>query len=82
MPLSLLGKVNSVAFQKAKAMVEASSMASEATIQPLFPSDYEAALATLCTEVGGKAWGHTGATAAYSEDGFIGDEVGRVRADC
>lgn len=76
MALILSGKVNSAAFQKAKAAVEGSTAASVATIKSLLPVDYEAELVTLKKELGGKLWQHTGDVLALTSGGiYVGDDA-------
>jgi len=71
-----IGKVNTPAFQKCKALIAASSAASVATIKPLFATDYEKELSSLKTSIGGRAYDHTADVAAYTEDGeWIGDDA-------
>ena len=70
MALILCGKVNSAAFQKAKAAVEGSTAASAATVKSLLPVDYEAELVTLKKELGGKLWQHTGDVLALTSGGI------------
>ena len=76
MAFVVVGKVNSAAFQKCKALIAASSAAAAATITPLFAADFEKELTSLKKTLGGLAYDHTGDVAAYTKAGeWIGGDA-------
>ena len=79
-PFTVAGKINSGAFQKAKAIAVACDASASATVIPLLPADYDKLLLKLQSEHGGPAYLHEAGVAVYSEvAGFIGDDVAFIK---
>ena len=74
-PFTVAGKVNSGAFQKAKAAALSCDAAASATIIELLPTEYAKLMVKLAGEYGGPAYLHEAGVAVYSEQaGWIGDD--------
>ena len=79
-PFTVAGRINSGAFQKAKAVATKCDAAASATILELLPSEYDKVLTKLANEYGGPAYLHEAGVAVFSEQaGFIGDDVKLVK---
>lgn len=74
-PVTVAGRINSPAFQKAKATVEGLPSEVSVTLKPLMPADYDTYLYQLRRDVGGLSWTHTAGVVVSTDDGdFVGDD--------
>jgi len=76
-PITVCGRINSAAFQKAKAVAETVALPS-LTLKPLLPTEYDLYIEKLRSEMGGLAWAHASGAAAFTATDFVGDEVALI----